>query len=462
MICDKIDKLERRSLMPLVQLICLILSIIVYYATEFYIFSFLSNINFPLWKFILLMSFAIFINQIPVLSPMIIDPILFLFLLSIEKRSIFNTKSLFTAFFPSVFIDLFSRFLITVVLPYIFLTNEIKVGYSFANLLVYLLIFPTLLLVNYFVGNDYKHIFQMDNSDRAKNFYNIFIIFMLAYYVDIFLVLGFVDPFIYYKHFMKVEPSYKILFFTFTLLFLYMLSYFNYKTKEYMEEDLKKEQDEYIQNLEAYGYHLESLYRDEKEFQASYLDRLNKLGYALKENDLDHVKSVYYQIVEKANHYWDQKHYNISKLGAVSVSSVKSLLSAKIIEAEEKGLEVSLEIPDQIHQANIPELDFLLLISIFFDNAIEAAQLSERKTIAIAYFTMDNKQYFVIENSILEEKIDVQPIFGDGFSTKGEGRGIGLANVEKILEKYPLVSLATKSANYLFSHVLTLPEEGKV
>ncbi|MFZ2186947.1 MAG: histidine kinase, partial [Streptococcus parauberis] len=97
---------------------------------------------------------------------------------------------------------------------------EIKVGYSFANLIVYLLIFPTLLLVDYFVGNDYRHIFRMENTDRARNFYNIFIIFMVAYYVDIFLVLGIVDPFIYYKHPMKVEPSYKILFFTFTLLFL--------------------------------------------------------------------------------------------------------------------------------------------------------------------------------------------------------------------------------------------------
>lgn len=448
--------------MPLVQLICLILSIIVYYATEFYIFSFLSDIKFPFWKIILLMSFAIFINQIPVLSPMIIDPILFLFLLSLEKRNIFNIKSIFTAFFPSIFIDLFSRFLITVVLPYIFLPTEIKVGYSFANLIVYLLIFPTLLLVDYFVGNDYRHIFRMENTDRARNFYNIFIIFMVAYYVDIFLVLGIVDPFIYYKHPMKVEPSYKILFFTFTLLFLYMLSYFNYKSKEYMEEDLKKEQEEYIQNLEAYGHHLDSLYRDGKEFQANYLARLNKLGYALKENDLDHVKSVYYQIVEKANHYWDQKHYNISKLGAISISSVKSLLSAKIIEAEDKGLEVSLEIPDYITHSNISELDFLLLISVFFDNAIEAAQLSKRKTISIAYFTMDEKQYFVIENSTLEEKVDITTIFGDGFSTKGQGRGIGLANVEKILEKYPLVILATKSSAYLFSHVLTLPENGDV
>lgn len=149
-------------------------------------------------------------------------------------------------------------------------------------------------------------------------------------------------------------------------------------------------------------------------------------------------------------------------MGAISISSVKSLLSAKIIEAEDKGLEVSLEIPDYITHSNISELDFLLLISVFFDNAIEAAQLSKRKTISITYFTMDEKQYFVIENSTLEEKVDITTIFGDGFSTKGQGRGIGLANVEKILEKYPLVILATKSSAYLFSHVLTLPENGDV
>ncbi|KHD45006.1 GHKL domain-containing protein [Streptococcus hongkongensis] len=448
--------------MPLLHLICLILSIIVYYSTEFYIFSFLSDIKFPFWKLLLLMSFAILINQIPALSPLLIDPILFLVLLKLEKRKIFSLQSLFIAFFPSVFVDLFSRFLITVVLPYIFLTNEINVGYSFVNLIVYLLVFPMIMLVDYFVGHDYKHIFKMDKTDRAKNFYSIFIIFMLAYYVDIFLVLGFVDPFIYYKHPMKVEVSYKILFFSFTLLFLYLLSYFNHKSKAYMEEDLKKEQDEYIQNLESYGHHLECLYKDGKEFQVSYLKRLDKLGQAIEKDDLDHVRLVYYQIVDKANQYWDQKHYNIAKLGTVSISSVKSLLSAKIIEAEQKGLGVALEVPDNIYQSNIPELDFLLLISIFFDNAIEAAQLSKERQIAVAYFTMSNKQYFVIENSTLEKQVDISAIFEDGYSTKGTGRGIGLVSVENILKKYPLVTLATKSADYQFSHVLTIPEGGEV
>ena len=127
----------------------LFLSIIAYYMTELYIFSFLSDINLPIWKQLLVLALALFFNQFPYLSPLLIDPFLFLFILKQENHHISSLKSLFLAFAPSVFIDLLSRFIVIIIIPYIFLTNGFYVNHIVVDLLAYLMIFPSFAVINY-------------------------------------------------------------------------------------------------------------------------------------------------------------------------------------------------------------------------------------------------------------------------------------------------------------------------
>ena len=61
----------------------------------------------------------------------------------------------------------------------------------------------------------------------------------------------------------------------------------------------------------------------------------------------------------------------------------------------------------------------------------------------------------VIENSTVDERVNISHIFEEGYSSKGEGRGIGLHNVREILAKYPFSSVSTRSADYLFSQTIT-------
>ena len=41
-----------------------------------------------------------------------------------------------------------------------------------------------------------------------------------------------------------------------------------------------------------------------------------------------------------------------------------------------------------------------------------------------------------------------------GTLSKGEGRGLGLHNVNSVLEKYPKSTITTRSANHLFSQTI--------
>ncbi|XCY70865.1 hypothetical protein ABG808_04970 [Streptococcus iniae] len=110
-----------------------------------------------------------------------------------------------------------------------------------------------------------------------------------------------------------------------------------------MELEIKKEQEDYIENLESYGKHLEQLYREMKIFQEDYSGRLQTLEAAIDNETTEKIQETYYHILNQSSEFWDDKHYNISKLAPIKISSVKSLLSAKIVEAEKKALKPLLK-----------------------------------------------------------------------------------------------------------------------
>ncbi len=51
---------------------------------------------------------------------------------------------------------------------------------------------------------------------------------------------------------------------------------------------------------------------------------------------------------------------------------------------------------------------------------------------------------------MVHEKLPTHLIFEDGYSTKGNHRGHGLANLEAIVNDYPSVSYRIQAKNYKF------------
>lgn len=129
---------------------------------------------------------------------------------------------------------------------------------------------------------------------------------------------------------------------------------------------------------------------------------------------------------------------------------MKSLLSAKFLQAEAQQIDVSLEIPDPITLEGMGILDFITIVSILIDNAMEATVNAKRPQMMIAYVRHDRFQRFILKNSTKEESIPIASIFRKDVSSKGADRGIGLANVQEILDHYPDVSLNTSSDNFEF------------
>lgn len=253
------------------------------------------------------------------------------------------------------------------------------------------------------------------------------------------------------------EVSFDLVY-AYLLLFISGLVYLNYRSRTLLFQELQAIKDNQLQALTSYSQHVESLYEELRSFRHDYTNILTSLQDTLARDDLAGAKAVYASVLAGTDRSFYQSKYDIARLSYVQNPAIKSVLSAKLFEAQAAGLIISLEVPELISDPPMEVLDFLQMLSIFLDNAIEAAQESEQKKLDVAYFSEQGEQVLVIANSTVQERVNTKAIFARGVSSKGSDRGLGLANVKAILAKFPNVQLTTESQPYQFIQLLRLKE----
>jgi two-component system sensor histidine kinase AgrC len=142
-------------------------------------------------------------------------------------------------------------------------------------------------------------------------------------------------------------------------------------------------------------------------------------------------------------------------LQRIKVYAVFGLLWNKINEAESKGVEVGVQVINEVHEAGIKLTDLCEVLGNYLDNAIDAAIISEIKRMNIGI--TDDEDYITIRvENTCNGVIDVEKIQKDGFTTKGDNRGFGLTITNKILSKYTNVLHNTVSEEGIFKQELVI------
>ena len=131
-------------------------------------------------------------------------------------------------------------------------------------------------------------------------------------------------------------------------------------------------------------------------------------------------------------------------------------ISSKLIKAQELGLNVDIDIMEEILSINMDIIDLIRSIGILLDNAIEAAISTEEKYIALGIIKKESYIIIVIMNSYDGEINSVAKLFKEGYSTKGKNRGLGLSNLKEMVNKNKNVLLDTSIENNRFTQVLTI------
>jgi len=407
------------------------------------------NKNYKLAKMILVGSIVIIGSYyFPDLSTLIMLGSI-LVLLLVEKNSVLNTLiSIIIITFITIILDIsistivikvmeflyidtmynpiarllieFSLLLLTVLIAKrinIILLRLKKSGYGVTNILKnkILLIISCLSIIVILITN----IFVLKDSQINYNFYALILTFAISYlFIGVIIVFG-----IYYNVKREVESKSR-------------------------EKELK--------TLIEYNENLESLYKDMRKFRHDYVNILSSMAGYIEEDDMAGLNEYFNTKIIPLGTDMNEKNLKIGLLHNIKIKEIKGVVITKMLQAQELGVEITIDIAEAIEKVNLDVIDLSRCIGILIDNALEAAVLCENGDLEIGFVKRSNSIMIIIVNSILEGAAPIHKIFEKGFSTKGENRGIGLSNLREILSKYPKASLDTVIEEGKFSQILEI------
>ena len=240
------------------------------------------------------------------------------------------------------------------------------------------------------------------------------------------------------------------------LFFMGIIKKLDTYLKDKLHERLDQEQALRYRDMERYSRHIEELYKEVRSFRHDYTNLLTSLRLGIEEEDMEQIKEVYDSVLKDSSQKLQDNKYDLGRLVNVRDKALKSLLAGKFLKARDKNIVFNVEVPEEIQVEGMRLLDFLTIVSILCDNAIEASVEVGQPHVSIAFLKNGAQETFIIENSIKEERIDISEIFSFGASSKGEERGVGLYTVMKIVESHPNTSLNTTCQDQVFRQVLTV------
>ena len=365
-----------------------------------------------------------------------------------QKKYGSKTLDIFYGLYPIIVDSLLGRMLGFYVFPLlgVYVFNEVKI--SWFDILIELLVFPLHLLIVKSLRLDFNEI-----KEGFKRHY--FRFFLLLINISMFVYMLLVSILVIYRDKLADADNWRGHINNFYIvLFFVMLLYLNAISKEKLEKEIIDQKDTQLNELSIYSHHVESLYEEIRSFRHDYINILTSLKLGIDNQDIEAIKTVYNGVLrDSANQFYDSK-FDIAKLSNIKNDAIKSILSAKLLEAQNRGISISVEIEEPVSNFRIELLDFITVLSVLCDNAIEATIEAINPRMTVAFMNNDDSLVLIVENSIKTEKVDVNHIFDRGYSSKGEGRGLGLHNVNSILEKYPKSTITTRSANHLFSQTI--------
>lgn len=182
------------------------------------------------------------------------------------------------------------------------------------------------------------------------------------------------------------------------------------------------------------------------------------------DNHINAIKCMQYVIEDKEELIKEQQEYcdyiiKENRFNKVLMLKIPPILSgylySKFTLTEEKGIQIIYEIQEIKDIGVVIRMnDLIEIIGILFDNAVEELIDKSKKRIRISLLN-DNKK-FIIDVSNESSKItnvEIEKFFVQGYSTKGENRGIGLFRLNSLKKKYKaeiyVENINIEEVNYL-------------
>ena len=172
--------------------------------------------------------------------------------------------------------------------------------------------------------------------------------------------------------------------------------------------------------------------------------------------DKEKLKKYFNSTIMNFNNNIELNDIVIAKLNSIKVSSLKSLITNKVLVAQNNNIDVDINIQSEIHDFYTDEMQLSRILGILLDNAIEASlELTDDKKIEMNIIQIDKTTDIQISNTFNNTGTPISDLYKEGFSTKGTNRGLGLSSAHEIANKLNML-LNTEIDGNTFIQILTI------
>ncbi len=241
--------------------------------------------------------------------------------------------------------------------------------------------------------------------------------------------------------------------FIYFVIFAVSLSFLVYTFRKQLE---MREKEIELNSIQMYTEQLEKNYYEMRTFRHDYINILSSMSEYINNRDMNALESYFNDNIMRVSQEIRDNDFKMRGLSEIKIPEVKGLVSSKLITAQEKGIDVVFECPNEIHYLNMDSVLLCRCIGIILDNAIEAAEEVEKGIIRVGFVELEQSVSFVVWNTFSDTGHKLFQYFEKGFSTKGENRGLGLNSLKKMVDQENMTQLDTVIEDGFFKQEIVI------
>lgn len=210
-----------------------------------------------------------------------------------------------------------------------------------------------------------------------------------------------------------------------------------------------------IARQQLYERDLDDIRLEVRAFRHDYKNLLAGLSEQADEGRLDQLRAALSELDAGFDRRIGEKIRTSTQIGNLRIPQARSLLLSKLAFMSEKGIDCRVEVFYPVERVAMDIWDFTRCMGILLDNAAEAAAATETPWVEIVLLAQGERLSLRVSNPYAGT-IDPDKIWMEGFSTKGESRGLGLPSYQRILTEHANVTSSTSWAGGVFVQELTV------
>lgn len=215
-----------------------------------------------------------------------------------------------------------------------------------------------------------------------------------------------------------------------------------------------------IHAAEQFNLEVEKQNNEIKKFKHDYRNILLSLDYFIEQKEWGKLREYYEITIKESQKNLQKTNFTLSSINNLVNFELKSILQTKLLNVQENGIELNVTLIGEIEVENQYSLALVRGLGIILDNALEELETLNGGKLNILFTKEEEEVVIIISNSCSGTVENIRTLKTKGFSSKGMNRGLGLSNLQEIINENDFV-LETSVKNNLFTQIIRIQERMK-